>query len=223
MPYSATAAILMPVAKSLPPEAMDVFVKAANAAEDDGYDHNACIKAGWEDVRKGWERPSGSRHWVRKDDPGAGDVHVDAPLGAGKKPRKAELPDAEFMTTATVAKVDSALGLVFGYAIVCKIDGEDYFDVQGDNIPEDAMLKASTDFMLHSRVAKDMHAGDEVGPVVFAFPLTTDIAKSLGITAGKTGFLIGMKPGKDILAKYESGEYTGFSIGGHRIQDEVVE
>ncbi len=85
------------------------------------------------------------------------------------------------------------------------------------------MLKASADFMQHSRVAKDMHAGDQVGDVVFAFPLTTEIAKSLGIKTKKTGLLIGMKPDAETLKKYVSGDYTGFSIGGKRITDEEVE
>ena len=132
---------------------------------------------------------------------------------------------SEFHTqaSAAVCKVDEALGLVFGFAIVSKVDGEDYFDSQGDNIPEDSMLKAATDFMLNSRVAKDMHDGDQIGSVVFAFPMTTDVAKALDIQTNKTGLLIGMKPSADILAKYKSGEYSGFSIGGMRGDDEEVD
>lgn len=130
-----------------------------------------------------------------------------------------------------ITKVDEKLGLVFGYAIVCKVDGEDYFDLNVDpdgervpeHIPEASMLKAAADYMEHHRVAKDMHAGEPIGPVVFAFPLTTDIAKALGIIAEKTGLLIGMKPSKEVLAKYASGEYTGFSIGGVRIANEDVD
>lgn len=117
-------------------------------------------------------------------------------------------------THCEVAKVDNKLGLVFGFAIVCKQDGKKYFDLQDHHIPEDAMLKSATDFMLNSRVSKDMHRGSEDGQVVFAFPLTTDIAKALDITTKKTGLLIAMKPSKKVLAKFESGEYTGFSIGG---------
>lgn len=117
---------------------------------------------------------------------------------------------------ATLVKVDESLGLVFGYAIVSKIDGEDYYDLHGDHIPESVMLEAATDFMQEGRVAKDMHEGDAAGTVVFAFPLTTDIAKSLDIEVSKTGLLIAMKPDSDeMLAKFASGEYTGFSIGGY--------
>jgi hypothetical protein len=129
---------------------------------------------------------------------------------------------------AQVLKVHEKLGLVVGYAIVSKINGKEYFDHHGDHIPEDAMLKASMAFMKTSRISGDMHQrenGQPVmdGDVVFAFPMTDDIAKSLGITVEKTGLLVGISPSAEVLAKFESGEYTGFSIGGHRILDEEVE
>ena len=124
---------------------------------------------------------------------------------------------------ATLAKVDETLGLVFGYAIVCKQNGEDYYDLAGDHIPELAMLKAATNFMANSRVAKEMHQGEQAGTVVFAFPMTTDIAKSLGIQVEQTGFLIALKPDNpEVLEKFKNGEYTGFSIGGSRITDVPV-
>jgi hypothetical protein len=48
---------------------------------------------------------------------------------------------------ATFFKVDEKLDLVFGGAIISKINGEDYIDLQGDIIPEDAMLEAAVDFI----------------------------------------------------------------------------
>jgi hypothetical protein len=122
-----------------------------------------------------------------------------------------------------VAKVDEELGLVFGFAIVSKLDDEPYFDSQGDYIPEESMLRASTEFMKNARVAKEMHRGEQVGDIVFAFPLTTEIAKSLGITTRQTGLLIAMQPtDPDVLKKFKEGTYTGFSIGGRRVRDEQV-
>jgi len=127
-------------------------------------------------------------------------------------------------TYVKVEKVDDDLGLVLGFAIVCKEDGEDYFDLQGDHIPEASMLKAATDFMKNSRLARDMHQkGDESGQVVFAFPLTTEIAEALGIVTKKTGLIIAMQPDAEMLAKFKDGTYTGFSIGGQRVEDEEVE
>jgi hypothetical protein len=129
---------------------------------------------------------------------------------------------------ATVLKVDESLGLVFGFAIVCKQDGEDYIDLQDDHIPEDVMLKSATEFMSDSRVAADMHQWDEngspikTGSVVFAFPLTTDIAKSLNIETKQTGLLIAMKPDSaETLQKFANGTYKGFSIGGSATKEDM--
>lgn len=129
---------------------------------------------------------------------------------------------------ASVFKVSEELGLVFGWAIVCKHDGECYYDVQGDHIPEESMLKAAADFMEHSRVGGDMHKEDgeqalRGGSVVFAFPLTSDIAKAMGIETKRTGLMIAYKPdSQELLEKFKLGEYTGFSIGGTRVTDEEI-
>lgn len=123
---------------------------------------------------------------------------------------------------ARVLKVDDSLGLVMGFAIVCKEGGEPYFDLQGDHIPEDTMMKAALDFMQNSQVAKEMHQGEPVGSVVFAFPLTSDVAKSFGLTTERTGLMIAMKPNDAMLKRFQGGELTGFSIGGLRLKDEEI-
>lgn len=219
----------------LPAPAFEVFLKAANEAEQSGLQYNDCIKQGWAATREaGYQPPAKGKKWtlVNKDDPGSGDVHVQRPLGSKKKPDPDDCDPAEYAqkfeigSEATVCKVDSNLGLVFGFAIVCKKDGENYFDTQDDHIPEDSMLKAATEFMENSRLSKDMHRQndkDGFGSVVFAFPLTSDIAKAMGIETTTTGLMIAMKPPAHILGKYQSGEYTGFSIGGHRVEDEEVD
>lgn len=120
-------------------------------------------------------------------------------------------------------KIDEELGLVMGFAIVCKEGGKDYFDLQGDHIPEDAMLDAATDFMRNSRKALQMHSGGQIGEIVFAFPLTTDIAKAFDIDTPTTGLMIAMRPESDeVMAKFRSGEYTGFSMGGAYLENESV-
>lgn len=115
---------------------------------------------------------------------------------------------------AEVAKVDQGLGLVFGWAIVCTEKGEDHYDLQGDHIPEDVMVEATSDFMEHARIAKEMHRGDQIGSIVHSFPLTKDIADAMGIQSERTGWMVAMKPSSAVLAKFASGEYRGFSIGG---------
>ena len=130
----------------------------------------------------------------------------------------------QFSMQTTFCKVDEDLGLIMGFAIISKIKGVDYFDSQGDHIPEDAMPAAATDFMLNSRVAKEMHEGEQIGDIVFMWPMTTDIAKAFGIETDKTGLMVAMKPDdEEILQKARDGEFTGFSIGGERVEDEIVE
>ena len=133
--------------------------------------------------------------------------------------------------TASVTKVDTNLGIVFGWAIISKIKGKEYFDVQGDHIPENSMLRASAGFMQGRRVAGNMHRPvdtrgnvERIGTVIFAFPLTEDVMKSMGLKSDFTGLMVGMKvDNPDILEKFASGAYTGFSIGGKRIVDRKVE
>lgn len=183
---------------------------------------------------------------LRKDGPVASDVHVSTALGGKpkKKPTNGEdkdenthlpvtnmtlaaqqltgqaKPTAKF---AEVLKVDDSLGLVLGWAIVCKKDGADYWDLQDDHIPESSMLSAAVDFMQNSRMAKEMHGGESAGSVLFAFPMTEDIAKAFGIETKTTGLMIAMKPDDDaMLAKFRDGTLTGFSIGGSRLDDEEI-
>ena len=133
----------------------------------------------------------------------------------------------QFKLNTKVVKVDEALGLVIGFAMICKEKGEDYFDLQGDNIPEDVMMKSALDFMENSQVAREMHGKTpdgqrkQAGTVIFAFPLTTDIAKALDIETEKTGLLIAIKPDAAMLAKFKSGKLTGFSIGGSCVREEL--
>ncbi len=125
---------------------------------------------------------------------------------------------------ARVLKVDDGHGLVLGWAIVCKKAGADYFDLQDDNIPEDSMLGAAVGFMQAGAMAKEMHTGGGTGTVLFAWPMTTDIAKAFEVETKTTGLMIAMKPDSaEMLAKFRDGTYTGFSIGGSRVTDEIVE
>ncbi len=128
-----------------------------------------------------------------------------------------------FDIRAKVLKVDDKLGLVMGFAIICTEDGEPYFDLQDDHVPEDAMLKAALDFMENSQVAKEMHGDEQRGTIVFAWPMTADIAKAFGMLTRQTGLMIALRPSDDeMLKKFQMGELTGFSIGGDRIEDEEV-
>ncbi|MEJ2123660.1 MAG: XkdF-like putative serine protease domain-containing protein [Alphaproteobacteria bacterium] len=129
---------------------------------------------------------------------------------------------------AKVSSVSDELGIIFGWAIISKIKGEPYFDLQGDHIPEKTVLKAGAKFMAGDRLAADMHQWKDdtpvkIGNVIFAFPLTGEIAKAMSISTGISGLMVGMKVDDPaVLKKFKSGEYTGFSIGGYRLKDEDI-
>lgn len=145
-----------------------------------------------------------------------------APFMADPAPHPPQ-SDTALELQAKVCKVDSRLGIVFGYAIVCKVGDKPFRDVQGDIISESGMLDATTRFMEGSRIAKVMHQGSSVGKVVHSFPLTVEIAKALGIEAERYGWIVGMKPDEATLSKFASGELTGFSIGGRRKRETVID
>ena len=131
--------------------------------------------------------------------------------------------DLGWYTSTRLLKFDEELGLVLGYAIICTEDGKDYFDTQGEHIPEDSMMKMAMDFMETSAASDEMHDFTEDGQVVFAFPLTKSVAEAFDIQTPKTGLMIGVKPGVEVLVKFKSGEYTGFSIGGDYMEVEEID
>ncbi|UCI09980.1 XkdF-like putative serine protease domain-containing protein [Mesorhizobium sp. B1-1-8] len=113
--------------------------------------------------------------------------------------------------------MSDSLGLIFGWALVSEINGEPYYDLQGDYVPQDAMLRETTRFMENNRMGKLMHAGEQVGTIVHSLPLTADIAKALGISTRRTGWIVAYKPtDSSLVDKVHAGIYGGFSIGGTR-------
>jgi hypothetical protein len=138
-------------------------------------------------------------------------------------------------------KADADLGLVFGWAIVCTEKGTRYFDTQGDHIPDDEMLKASTAYMRSPRsmgvnhekratvvvergVVKYSKSAKRLGTIVHSWPMTSEVAKAFGFPTRKTGWLIAAMPDdKDVVKRVDDGELVDFSIGGWRGEDEVIE
>lgn len=146
------------------------------------------------------------------------------------------MADTAYSFHSKITKVDATLGVVYGWAIVCKERNprtgelEPFYDNDRDgpeHVTEEAMLKASIDFAKGARVMGIEHEevgsvrkSDEVqyGTAVHLFALTEDIAKSMGIVTQRTGLMIGVAPDrKEDLARYAKGELTGFSIAGARV------
>lgn len=153
------------------------------------------------------------------------------------------MPAGRIIKVNETISVDEEHGLVFGYAIVCKVRNdagelEDYYDLNIDtdgvhkgklvpeNVTEDGMFKCAVDAQAAGAQlpGNDMHEGPDVGSYYFMFPVTTEIAKALGWEVEKTGLVVGYHPGDaDVLAKFKNNTYTGFSIEGARVAYEELE
>jgi len=121
--------------------------------------------------------------------------------------------------TEPMFKFDESLGVILGWAMVSKINGKDYFDLQNDNITEKAVFNSSVEFMLNGRAMKIMHKGESVGMTVMAWPMTTEVAKAMGIESRISGLMVMVKPDSEAaLEKARSGDFTGFSIGGSQVE-----
>lgn len=135
--------------------------------------------------------------------------------------------DQQIAATARVAKVSSdELGLVFGWALTTKVDGVDYFDLQGDAIQEDELIKIAAEWMSSGGAADTMHDREQDGRAIFAMPMTTEVAKAaygdkIGGELGTYGLLVAIRPSPEDFAKFKSGELTGFSIDGTGIREPV--
>jgi len=130
-----------------------------------------------------------------------------------------------------ILKVDEGEGIVYGWAVVSKVNGEDYFDLNIDhagqhagkrvpeNVPEVALAKCALGFVDSGAPGNEMHAGPDRGDFPFVMPMTTELYKGLfGLdNPPKTGLIVGHRPTPDVLQKFKSGEYTGFSIEGARL------
>lgn len=121
--------------------------------------------------------------------------------------------DGAVTATARVVKT-SDLGLVFGWALTAKSDGADYYDRQGDNVVEDDLIRVAAEFMEQGGATDTQHDFERDGRVVFAMPMTAEVAQAFGIETDTTGLMIAIKPSPDVFAKFKAGELTGFSIAG---------
>lgn len=108
---------------------------------------------------------------------------------------------------------------IFGWAFVSTIKGEPYFDLgdgtYSDHIPVDSILPVSKVFMRESAKGLHQHSGEQVGEVIYAYPMLDDIASGNGVASEKQGLMIGWDTDDPELAKRAiEGDDTGFSIGG---------
>jgi hypothetical protein len=127
--------------------------------------------------------------------------------------------EEDFRTTIHIAKVDPDQRLIFGWASVSQIDGEDVIDKQGDVIPIEELEKAAYEFMLRFRQHGDMHSDVGTGYAVESMVFTPEKA-ALGMVAKVEGqqiygWFVGFKIESDQVWKdIKGGIRPEFSIGG---------
>jgi hypothetical protein len=129
-----------------------------------------------------------------------------------------------------IIKAEAEQPLVYGWGSVCKVRDSagqfvDYWDTDNESFPEDVTEKAWRGFMKNARHMDVMHDEKPMGRVVYAMPMTEEIAKSFGVldSLKQTGVMVGVEvTDPEVLGKFRSGEYTGFSIGGSARFDDAV-
>jgi len=122
---------------------------------------------------------------------------------------------------AAIAKIDEALGLVYGWASVVLKDGEAVVDRQGDIIEPAELEAAMVEFMKDYRSVGEMHEGGDKGVVVEAVVMSPAKARAMGIPVAvadqmPTGAWIGVQldPAGETFAKVRDGKLAAFSIQG---------
>lgn len=141
-------------------------------------------------------------------------------------------PQVDLKWTHIAKAIDEGEGIVYGWAVVSKVNGVDYYDLNIDhdgqhaghrvpeNVPEATLAKCALGFVDCGAPGNEMHEGPDKGDFPFVMPMTTELFKGLfgsDQTPPKTGLIVGYRPPADVLTKFRSGEYSGFSIEGARL------
>lgn len=119
--------------------------------------------------------------------------------------------------TVIKSTVAASRGLVFGWGQISQNgDGSPHYDTDNQTFDDNDMLIDSwLDFMESGGQLNCNHDSQQIGKVVFAFPVTPDIADSLGLTCPQYGVIVGAKITDPTTQQaYASGQLSGFSVGG---------
>ena len=117
----------------------------------------------------------------------------------------------------TVAKLDEAQRLVFGWASVAIKTDDLLVDRQGDMIPPEVLEEAAYDFVEHSRIANEMHQGGPIGVLVESLMVTPEKLEAMGLmrkSAPKVGLWVGFRVSPQVFRKVKAGELPMLSIEG---------
>ncbi|MCC7271415.1 MAG: hypothetical protein IT561_02025 [Alphaproteobacteria bacterium] len=125
-----------------------------------------------------------------------------------------------FALALPIAKADTALRTVWGWASVATEDGVPVVDAEGDVVPIDELVRAAHAFMAQSRRGAAGHAdgGDQipaVGTVVESLVASRAVQEALGVDLGREGWFVGIRiDDDDAWRQVLAGELPALSIGG---------
>lgn len=120
-------------------------------------------------------------------------------------------------TELEVLKLDETRHRITGFAMIsCNKNGEPVYDLQGDHISPEELVKAVQDFasIVGEYRVDDMHDRSDTGRVVESIVLTSELQKSLGIPAGTQpiGWLVTVEVPKAEFELVKAGKRPMFSI-----------
>lgn len=120
-------------------------------------------------------------------------------------------------TELEVVKLDETRHRITGFAMIsCNKNGEPVYDLQGDHIPPDELVKAVQDFssIVGEYRVDDMHDRSDTGRVVESMVLTAELQKALGIPEGTQpiGWLVTVEVPKAEFELVKAGKRPMFSI-----------
>lgn len=123
----------------------------------------------------------------------------------------------ESATELTVLKLDETRHRITGFAMIsCNKDGEPVYDLQGDHISPDELVKAVQDFatIVGEYRVDDMHDRTDTGRVVESMVLTAELQKALGIPPATQpiGWLVTVEVPKAEFELVKAGKRPMFSI-----------
>jgi len=137
----------------------------------------------------------------------------------GGKPQKINVQSGKITKEyhAAILKADEEQRLVYGVVLE-----PDTVDSQGDIISADEIEKAAHRFLVKSRIVGDRHSKKAKAEVVESYIAPMDFEWG-GQKVKKGSWILGVHISDDRLWNaVKKGEYTGFSVGGFGIREEVA-
>ena len=132
-------------------------------------------------------------------------------------------PVGDIVKRIEIKKANEEKRIVYAWAYVCSVSGDQVVDHSGDVIDEEEMERMAYDFMEEYRDGGEMHNRRGVASAVASMPFTKELQESLGIDVGKVGWLIVFRINDDdVWEKVKNGTYKMMSIGGKATREKIV-